>query len=65
MGPADRLYVQNIQQVAPPVPGLEWFQPVYTIWAGRLPRARVGEGGGAPAVPPALPGAADGPNPAP
>ena len=39
MTPADRLYVQQRSNVAPPIPGLEWFQPVYGIWAGRLPRA--------------------------
>jgi hypothetical protein len=39
MGSADRLYVQQRSNVAPPIPGLEWFQPVYGIWAGRRPRA--------------------------
>lgn len=49
MGPADRLYVQNSQQVPPPVPGLEWFQPVFTIWAGRLPRTpALGAGAASP-----------------
>jgi hypothetical protein len=38
MRPEDRLYVQSHSPVPPPVPGLEWFQPVFTIWAGRLPR---------------------------
>jgi hypothetical protein len=38
MGPADRLYVQQRSNVAPPIPGLDWFQPVYGIWAGRRPR---------------------------
>jgi hypothetical protein len=38
MGPADRLYVQQRSNTPPPIPGLEWFQPVYGIWAGRRPR---------------------------
>jgi hypothetical protein len=38
MRPEDRLYVQYRSNAAPPIPGLEWFQPTFTIWAGRLPR---------------------------
>jgi hypothetical protein len=38
MEPADRLYVQQRSNAAPPIPGLEWFQPVYGIWVGRRPR---------------------------
>jgi hypothetical protein len=33
----DRLYVQYRSNQPPPIPTLEWFQPTYTIWAGRLP----------------------------
>ncbi len=36
--PQDRLYLQRRSDSPPLIPGLEWFQPVYTIWAGRLPR---------------------------
>ncbi len=50
MRPQDRLYVVQRSNVAPSIPGLEWFQPVYAIWAGRLPAA-------APAAPPAAPSA--------
>jgi hypothetical protein len=46
--PSDRLYVLNHSPVAPPLPGLEWFQPVFTVWAGRLPRAAA-QGQGPPA----------------
>jgi hypothetical protein len=35
--PQDRLYIRTLSNV-PPVPGLEWYQPVYSVWAGRLPR---------------------------
>jgi hypothetical protein len=42
MRPEDRLYVQYRSNSAPPIPGLEWFQPTYTIWAGRLPRRPAG-----------------------
>jgi hypothetical protein len=35
---SDRLYVQQRSNLAPPIPGLEWDQPVYGIWAGRRPR---------------------------
>lgn len=38
MRPADRLYVQQFSNVPPAIPELEWFQPVYGIWAGRRPR---------------------------
>jgi hypothetical protein len=38
MRPQDRLYVQYRSNQPPPVPTLEWFQPTFTIWAGRLPR---------------------------
>ncbi len=34
----DRLYVQYRSNQPPPITTLEWFQPTYTIWAGRLPR---------------------------
>jgi hypothetical protein len=47
--PQDRLYVQYRSNTAPPVPGLEWYQPTFTIWAGRLPRPGAGEPGAAPA----------------
>jgi hypothetical protein len=50
MRPTDRLYVMNHSPVPPPIPGLEWFQPVLTVWAGRLPRAAE-PGPGPPAVP--------------
>ena len=46
MRPQDRLYVTRRSNDPPPIPGLDWFQPVYSIWAGRLPRAP-----GAPAQP--------------
>jgi hypothetical protein len=39
MRPEDRLYVQYRSNQPPPIPTLEWFQPTFTIWAGRLPRA--------------------------
>jgi hypothetical protein len=39
MRPEDRLYVIRRANDPPPIPGLDWFQPVYSIWAGRLPRA--------------------------
>lgn len=48
--PQDRLYVQQRSNSAPLIPGLEWFQPVYTIWAGRLPRP----GGRPTLMPPAV-----------
>jgi hypothetical protein len=38
MHPEDRLYMQSRANVPPAIPGLEWFQPVYLMWAGRLPR---------------------------
>jgi hypothetical protein len=38
MRPEDRLYMQSRANVPPAIPGLEWFQPVYMMWAGRLPR---------------------------
>ena len=46
MRPEDRLYVIRRSNDPPSIPGLEWFQPVYSIWARRLPR-----GVGAPAQP--------------
>jgi hypothetical protein len=75
--PEDRLYVQYRSNNAPPIPGLEWFQPTFTIWAGRLPRPGAGAGAGAgggpaasggapPVAPPAVPApaaAAPGPHP--
>jgi hypothetical protein len=42
MRPEDRLYVADPSGQQPPVPGLEWFQPVFGIWAGRLPRTASG-----------------------
>ena len=49
MRPEDRLYVQSRSNAPPPIPGLEWFQPAYTIWAGRLPHH------GPESLPPSLP----------
>jgi hypothetical protein len=45
MTPADRLYLQQWSNTPPPIPGLEWFQPVPGIWAGRRPRGDAGTSG--------------------
>jgi hypothetical protein len=37
MRPIDRLYVHGSAAAPPPIPGLEWYQPTFTLWAGRLP----------------------------
>jgi len=50
MRPEDRLYVVSQSNQPPPVPGLAWFEPVFGIWAGRLPRTP----DGGVAAPPAL-----------
>ncbi len=34
----DRLYVRMVSNQPPPIPGLEWSQPAFSLWAGRLPR---------------------------
>lgn len=38
MRPQDRLWIRQAGNVPPPVPGLEWYQPVVATWCGRLPR---------------------------
>jgi hypothetical protein len=40
MRPEDRLIVQSWTGTPPQMPELEWAQPVFSIWSGRLPRAR-------------------------
>lgn len=37
MRPVDRLYVRMLSNQPPPIPGLEWSQPAFALWAGRLP----------------------------
>jgi hypothetical protein len=37
MKPADRLVIRLTSNTPPAVPGLEWYQPEYSIWIGRLP----------------------------
>lgn len=39
MKPQDRMIVHLTSNIPPPVPSLEWYQPVYATWCGRLPRA--------------------------
>jgi hypothetical protein len=61
MRPEDRLYVQYGSNAAPPIPGLEWFQPTFTIWAGRLPRPGAAPASGAaPSIAPVAPAGAQG-----
>jgi hypothetical protein len=55
MRPQDRLYVVQRSNVPPPIPGLDWFQPVFSIWAAR-PAARPGASAPAPGLPPAVTG---------
>jgi hypothetical protein len=38
MSARDRLWIRQASNVPPPVPGLEWYQPVLATWCGRLPR---------------------------
>ena len=61
MRPEDRLYVYSDSRQTPPLPGLEWFQPVFGLWSGRLPRTPDGPAStpaASRAAPPAQAGAA-------